>query len=597
MNEQRLGAIWGGGEIRRDWLVAVGGLLFVGFSFCIFGQEKTAPVSLHNLSLHFFQAGNGVLERTFSAGQYRGRQGSRAINGTELRPRLEEPGVYEANYIVSESGVRVEYGTIVFHIPSIDSDSNGVPDIVQQDKSFDAAVTGVLTPIFIANERITLPEFMGSISRAANNSLGDYSFNIYADGGAAVSSFKILNGSGAITYERGERNTIILNTDETSGIRLIANTSFKIANENEIVLRAFAGRLNDGKRVFYPRLILRREGNRYIGVRTLRDGNRETPGRDFRHSLIQMVDVHDADSDGVPDLSDLDNTRPSYNGNVLTWGYLLDGLIDVPIAATNVTAIAAGGGHSLALRADGKVFSWGRNDLGQAAVPVTATNIESIAAGTFHSLAARADGTVVGWGLNASGQTMTQTFSTGVVALAAGTYHSLALTRDGRIHMWGYAGLQGFPIVPFAATNITAIAADSHHNIALRADGTVVTWGVVYNGSSYGPATPPPGLNDLKMIAAGQDYGLGLKSNGTVVAWGYMYDGTTGQHRPASVPENLSNVVSIAAGTYHSLAITSDGNVVSWGWDNLGNLRVPAFVTNAIAVAVGDVHSLAITAR
>ncbi len=568
------------------------GLLSLAVGFSAFGQDKTAPISLHNLSLHLFQAGNGVLERTFTITSINKVGDHIRFTGSELRPRIGQAGVYEAEYVVFQSGSHIEYGTIVVNIPATDEDANGIPDVVQRDRSYDAPIAGVITPHFVAAERVTISEFAGHISRPANNAFGDYRFNIYADGGSAVSTFKILNGFGFVTYERGKRNVVFLNTDEVDGVRIIGKTSFKVVTENEVHLRAFTVRMND-IRLHYPRLTLEREGDRYIGLRTLRDGNRAAPHRDFRHSLVRIVDAHDADGDGVPDLSDLINTRPTYDGNVVTWGDLADGRNDVPLGATNIIAIATGDGHSLALRDDGNVFAWGRNAYGQAAVPLSATNIVGIAAGTFHSIAARADGTVMGWGADALGQSTTQTFSTGVIALAAGDYHSLALTRDGRVQMWGYAGLQGFPLVPFTATNVVAIAANRGHNMALRADGTVVTWGGVYTGSSYVAAIQPAGLNDVQKIAAGGNFCLALKSNGTVVAWGYMY-GTNG-YGPANVPDNLSNVVFIAAGFYHSLAITSEGTVVSWGFDKMDNLSVPSFVTNATAVAVGTLHSLAIT--
>src|SRR5258708_2286057 len=61
---------------------------------------------------------------------------------------------------------------------------------------------------------------------------------------------------------------------------------------------------------------------------------------------------------------------------------------------SNVTAIAAGGYHNLALRGDGTVLAWGDNFDGQCDVPPHLTNAVSIAAGGYHCLAGAAVGTI-----------------------------------------------------------------------------------------------------------------------------------------------------------------------------------------------------------
>ncbi len=84
---------------------------------------------------------------------------------------------------------------------------------------------------------------------------------------------------------------------------------------------------------------------------------------------------------------------------------------------SNVTAIAAGQEHTLALRSDGTVWGFGTNGFGElgSAIPVgnmTTTpvkipglsNIISISAGGGHSLALGADGSIWAFGTNYFGQ-------------------------------------------------------------------------------------------------------------------------------------------------------------------------------------------------
>jgi len=89
---------------------------------------------------------------------------------------------------------------------------------------------------------------------------------------------------------------------------------------------------------------------------------------------------------------------------------------------TDVIAIAAGGGHSLALKRDGTVFGWGWNHMGCAIGFETdergstnglvriggriLSNVTAIAAGMGYSLALRQDGTVFGCGQGLLGQRM-----------------------------------------------------------------------------------------------------------------------------------------------------------------------------------------------
>jgi len=70
--------------------------------------------------------------------------------------------------------------------------------------------------------------------------------------------------------------------------------------------------------------------------------------------------------------------------------------------------------------------AWGHN----AYVPAQNTGFVAVAAGGYHSLGLRADGSVVAWGSNAdedgnhAGQCDVPEPNTGFVAVAAGGYHT-----------------------------------------------------------------------------------------------------------------------------------------------------------------------------
>lgn len=304
---------------------------------------------------------------------------------------------------------------------------------------------------------------------------------------------------------------------------------------------------------------------------------------------------------------------------------------------TNVLQLAAGSGHSLALKADGTVLAWGSNPEGYAQGFRTAygcntnglvriggsclSNVVAIATGRDHGLALRADGTVVGWGENRSGQTSAPAGLSNVVAIAAGGEHSMALKRDGTIVAWGDV-IQP----PTGLSNVVAISTSGHYSgiesgvgLALKSDGTVVAWNQYNPGQAMlkrptlihyeaEPVPTPKSLTNIVAIAAGWQHCLALRSDGTVIGWGVNTEGqATGSPKAGAFDEwglvtlqgqILSNVVTIDA-SWGSMALKKGGTVVTWGPS--GEMfpppvvPVPEGLTNVVAISMGNGYCLALT--
>ena len=74
---------------------------------------------------------------------------------------------------------------------------------------------------------------------------------------------------------------------------------------------------------------------------------------------------------------------------VVAWGNNSYGQTTVSPESSGVSAIAAGFGHTVALKQDGTVVAWGRNNAGQTTVPPGLSGVSAIAAGDFHTVAIR----------------------------------------------------------------------------------------------------------------------------------------------------------------------------------------------------------------
>jgi alpha-tubulin suppressor-like RCC1 family protein len=277
------------------------------------------------------------------------------------------------------------------------------------------------------------------------------------------------------------------------------------------------------------------------------------------------------------------------------------------LSGKTVTAVAAGGYHTLALCSDGTIAAWGSNSLGQlgnntttgSQVPVAVDltgvlagkTITAVAAGIFHSLALCSDGSVAAWGSNVFGQLGNNTTTASSVPVAVNTA----------------SGLSG--------KTVTAIAAGLYHTLALCSDGTLAAWGDNAYGQLGNNSTtdsPVPAAvvqtgvlsgKTVTAVEAGSYHSLVLCSDGTLAAWGYGYNGELGNNgaSPSSVPVAVvqngvlagKTITAVAAGGFHNLALCSDGTMTAWGASFYGELGgnntarslVPALVLPTGALA------------
>jgi len=219
-----------------------------------------------------------------------------------------------------------------------------------------------------------------------------------------------------------------------------------------------------------------------------------------------------------------------------------------PIAG--ITAIAAGGNHSCALKSDQTVLCWGDD----APVPalVSLTTIDAIAAGAHHSCASLDSGAVWCWGANDSGQLGTAPSAGSpspvevvdgaggalvAASLTAGATHSCAVGRDHKLICWGSDvdgelgdGTTAATRLPTPAgslgAHVVGAAAGTHFGCALGDDGSVSCFGANDQQQAGQPASatvaaPTQVAIDLATaVSAGATLACARRAGGAMICWG-----------------------------------------------------------------------------
>jgi RHS repeat-associated protein len=296
-----------------------------------------------------------------------------------------------------------------------------------------------------------------------------------------------------------------------------------------------------------------------------------------------------------------------------------------PVEVSGLSGVvdASRSGHGLAALADGTVMAWGVDSFGQLgdgetgygasrSTPVEVsglTGVTAVSAGGTHSLALLSNGTVKAWGNNEFGQLgdgiaglgtssnvpVSVKNLTGVTAISAGGAYSLALLSNGTVMAWGdnnegELGVEGgsadVPVLVSGLSGVVAISAGGGHALAALSNGSVVAWGSdaggeLGNGTDGGvylPATVP-GLTGVKAVAAGPSESYAVVAGGAVEAWGsgelgQLGNGGGGYRYHSDVPGAVTGVsgatAAVAGDTGY--ALLGNGTVMAWGSSGSGGL-------------------------
>ncbi|KAI0836887.1 RCC1/BLIP-II [Hypoxylon sp. FL0890] len=309
----------------------------------------------------------------------------------------------------------------------------------------------------------------------------------------------------------------------------------------------------------------------------------EDPGSD-------VDDSGDEDEDGNDDYKGLD-LGESTPGEVD-----LSALSEVP----QFVQVAATDSASFALTETGDVYGWGTfrgsdgvfgftQDIEIQSTPIQVPglkDITSLAAGTSHMLALDKDGKVFTWGYGGEYQLgwkpatrhagpkatlephVCGRFTKGnhAVKIAAGSYHSFYIDNHGKLWSWGLnnfaqtghpdrAGRDGAIVTTAKVVRalrdyeIVHVDGGMHHSVACSADGKLITWGRIdshqvgvesgvfteknsimdENGKPRILVKPIPIPLPTAFVAASSDTSIAVGRDGRAYSWGFSENYQTGQ--------------------------------------------------------------------
>jgi alpha-tubulin suppressor-like RCC1 family protein len=266
-----------------------------------------------------------------------------------------------------------------------------------------------------------------------------------------------------------------------------------------------------------------------------------------------------------------------------------DGLVcSKPIMAvgiTNATAVAVGYYHSLVLDSNGEVWSWGSNNgagqlgriisaPGEEFVPtkLALTDITAIAAGWEHSLAVTTPaGNLYGWGSNADYQVLvsdnTPDGSEWVHIPSQPTPVLLTPPADPEVFAGGYT----IPPDPVPLAGVATVATSQAHTMILFSTGSLKVWGRnhLISQEYCGPTKDANG-NDVitceTRVTSDHRGVLGLGNTNNFNAKSPLTIGRTYWFNyPAAATLWGTTNVAVATGRQHSLALRADGTISASG--------------------------------
>lgn len=303
------------------------------------------------------------------------------------------------------------------------------------------------------------------------------------------------------------------------------------------------------------------------------------------------------------------------DGTVWSWGSNTNGEVGIPGQSNllfpkrvqsldNITAVACGFDHAVALDASGVVWVWGSNAYGQfglgnktgSNIPVVSgfpKDIVKISTDGNYILVLRPDGSVMGAGQNNTSQLgdgttvdklvpVSVSTSVPIKDLEATPEYVIAIVSDGSLIGWGTSGYNvlgrangvfSIPIEILGIVNVKKVSGAGTGVYAITENGDLYSWGVNYYNlliSGGNRTTPLLVGTGYKDVLAHADFSFLLTEGGDVLSWGVNWQGKLGNGGTDNVdfpsPIGHTGVKKLAKTVGETnILIFEDGTMKAWG--------------------------------
>jgi alpha-tubulin suppressor-like RCC1 family protein len=283
-----------------------------------------------------------------------------------------------------------------------------------------------------------------------------------------------------------------------------------------------------------------------------------------------------------------------------------------------VSAVSAGGAHSLVVTGSGTLYSFGGGECGKlghgdevsvfqpkVVSSLFGERITAISANDTHSVVADAKGAVYSFGFGRNGrlghgdesnQLNPKKIATlngqRITSVSAGAQSSFALSNKGGAWSCGYGAdgqlghgedledqLKPKILSAFCGTEVAMVSVGDRHTLLVTAAGLLYSFGTGESGQlgvreggrtlNPKPVAATQGMKVVR-IAAGLKHSLIITDNGSTYAFGDGACGQlgTGEAQTELVPRKLdlpNDVSDCATYSHHSLVSTASGDLISFG--------------------------------
>jgi len=220
---------------------------------------------------------------------------------------------FYTDYLVAEGYVYM-HGTATLNMPTTDSDGNGVLDFLQKERSVNTTVSGSSKMHWLSLGAYGSDSSLsGSFTRSAGLNTGNYTFDYQYDSvkASATGVWSVQYFDGSIEYD-GEKYYLSISTTNSEGRDISGSSTaeYSVTDSNTLNLGAMSITTDYDSSILQTQsTTLKRSGNKYSGYLKALDGDTDTSWADYVDWYLEVTDLNDANSDGVPDFTNPVETK------------------------------------------------------------------------------------------------------------------------------------------------------------------------------------------------------------------------------------------------------------------------------------------------